>query len=403
MQADSLQARARMDVSRETSARSRSSGERVIVDVAVVGCGLAGLVVAAGLETDRTGRGQCDWLLLEASDRLGGRLCSSREGVDLGGALLTQPERPTVAALLRRLRVSTFPQPDDPASARVVDGCYALVDALRAELQIEAPGDVDRRSANFSRLRTSFPIVACDFQQLEDGTATALLTSSCSTTICARHVVFACPPQLITRHIAFEPGLPPGRWKAMCETHAYLANATTVALIYPERRWPLCASNVALRQGEGRPAFKAYDGTNAWLTSAALTFLAIADEQSDTDLAAQCIAQMNEHWQASGYASLVAQADLGSFTRLAVQRWTSSPSWVSDLESSDESTADAVSGAACERPRPCAVLSAGPEWGGVLHFCGSETHDSHTGLIEGAICSAARVLEEDLLPLLLAE
>ena len=52
------------------------------VDVAIVGGGLSGLVIAAGLGN------KCSWVLLEAHPQvLGGRLRNSPEGVDLGAAV----------------------------------------------------------------------------------------------------------------------------------------------------------------------------------------------------------------------------------------------------------------------------------------------------------------------------
>lgn len=57
-----------------------------VVDVAIVGGGLSGLVVAAGLGN------KCSWVLLEAHPQLlGGRLRNSPEGVDLGAAVKAIP------------------------------------------------------------------------------------------------------------------------------------------------------------------------------------------------------------------------------------------------------------------------------------------------------------------------
>jgi len=107
-------------------------------DVVIVGGGLSGLVVAAGLEA----RG-VDYVLLEAHPtRLGGRIRNADlsavfsflgsspaggDGVDVGPAWVWLDHQPEMTALLKDLGVASFRQPGDPGSGRVAGGTYALV------------------------------------------------------------------------------------------------------------------------------------------------------------------------------------------------------------------------------------------------------------------------------------
>jgi monoamine oxidase len=88
-----------------------SEAERREADVAVVGAGVAGLTAARTLRA--AGR---EVVVLEARDRIGGRTVSAPIGdgrqVELGGQFLG-PSHRRLAALLRELRIGTFPTHDD--------------------------------------------------------------------------------------------------------------------------------------------------------------------------------------------------------------------------------------------------------------------------------------------------
>jgi monoamine oxidase len=82
-------------------------GERIDVDVAIVGAGLAGLTVAAELAD--AGRAV---LVLEARDRVGGRTLNQDIGdgavVEMGGQWIG-PTQDRIASVARRLGIDTFP------------------------------------------------------------------------------------------------------------------------------------------------------------------------------------------------------------------------------------------------------------------------------------------------------
>jgi monoamine oxidase len=85
----------------------RSSDRTVEADVVVIGAGLAGISAALEIE-----RGGASALLLEARDRVGGRLESVEIGdgkwVDLGGQWIG-PTQNRIEALARTFGAATFP------------------------------------------------------------------------------------------------------------------------------------------------------------------------------------------------------------------------------------------------------------------------------------------------------
>src|SRR5690606_28410688 len=91
-----------------------------MVDVAIVGAGLAGLsaaraVTAAGLEC----------VVLEARDRVGGRTWSEAQGdgtiVDLGGQWIG-PTQHRMMELVQELGIEVFPTYDDGETQRSLGG-----------------------------------------------------------------------------------------------------------------------------------------------------------------------------------------------------------------------------------------------------------------------------------------
>src|SRR3546814_12621840 len=84
-------------------------------DVAIVGGGLAGLVAARSLHQAGT-----EFILLEARERLGGRLLSagtdgepSDDGFDLGTSWFWPDMQPGLDALVLELGLALFTPPDD--------------------------------------------------------------------------------------------------------------------------------------------------------------------------------------------------------------------------------------------------------------------------------------------------
>jgi len=172
-------------------------------DIIIVGGGLSGPTLARYLEA--AGH---DWLLLEARNRLGGRIKGLRCGphiFDLGPSWYW-PGQPRMARLSSDLGLTTFEQHADgdlmfeaehgevqrgvgfasmQGSLRLEGGMTALIDGLAAQL----PSDR-------IKLNTSVDIIGKDTGvTLVDGT-----------TIAAEHIVLTCPPR-VSAGLTFIPDI----------------------------------------------------------------------------------------------------------------------------------------------------------------------------------------------------
>jgi monoamine oxidase len=343
------------------SAGSCAADAHTSVDVAVVGGGLSGLLIARGL----AGRGKQSWVLLEADSRLGGRIRNSDGGeIDLGPAWIWPEHQPKIRALVKQLGLQTFAQPDDPSSTRIAGGSAALIQALAKQLPEE-------------NVKTGWHATKC---AQEDGKVR--LTSSTNATVLASTVVFAAPPKLLSKHVEFSPGLAAAKQRAMEASRTWMAGVTKVALMYPNRFWPLNgrASNSGLRPAANRPAFQVYDGSSSDDKEVGLTFFTVAHEHlSDKDLAQLCAAQLAEAWEHRGLGGK--SKLLSSYERVHVMRWPHEGT-ISD---------DRAPGTIHPHPEPVRALAAA-DWEGQLQFASSESDLSSPGVMEGAVGAAHRVL-----------
>ena len=330
-----------------------------LFDVAVVGAGLSGLVIAQALSASRGKLAGLKWVLLEASSsRVGGRLQNApgvAGGLDMGGAWVWPAAggQWRVASLLDSLSIETFKvrarrahilsnvcpvcpvanpsietlqQPDEGprgGSMRIRGGAAAMTNALASALPAGS-------------IRMGFEVSSCSlvpgsggkgsFVQLTAAAAAKKeeTASGCAAAgaddrpVRASTVVFAVPPALLSTQVAFTPALSPARQSAMRASKTWMAGVTKVAITFPPpkldggagtatgtgRFWDSTdaapsTTNTGLRPGPGRPAFQVYDGSSDFdgKEFAAITFFALATGvKSDAELAALCARQLAEVW-----------------------------------------------------------------------------------------------------------
>lgn len=201
------------------------------VDAVVVGAGIAGLATARHLTA--AGRTVA---VLEARDRVGGRLCS-RDGLDLGATWFWANE-PRVQALIAELRLPVHQQhlagdavyeaggavrrlhgnPLDVPGGRLTGGMQGLAEAVAAALPA-------------GTVRTGIAVTA--IAAAEDGVTVAWDDGA----LHAAHAVAALPPALAAARIAFTPDLPP-QLRALAEaTPVWMGAVVKVVARYAVPFW----------------------------------------------------------------------------------------------------------------------------------------------------------------------
>jgi monoamine oxidase len=208
----------------------------MLTDTLIIGGGLSGLALAAKLAAQ--GR---DFLLVEARDRLGGRILTVREGAahfDLGPTWFW-PGQPRIAALTERLGLSRFDQfcqgdvIFENEQGRVhrgrgyasTQGAWRLeggLGALIAALENEVPAQRRRVSTTIRMLTRAAPGI--------------IATSEDGVSIQARRVVLALPPRMAVR-MSFTPTLPIAALTELEGIATWMAGHAKAVAVYDRPFW----------------------------------------------------------------------------------------------------------------------------------------------------------------------
>lgn len=205
-------------------------------EVLIVGGGLSGLALARQLQS-----AGCDWQLLEARDRWGGRILSEvidGQGFDLGPSWFW-PGQPRIASLIKTLELSRFDQAyqgdlmyqDETGnvqrgmgaasmqgSHRLLGGLGQLINKLVSQLPAE-------------RLHLSTPVT-----QLKDTGDVIEVTTKAGDVCSASRVVLALPPR-VASELVFSPPLPETAIKAATNIPTWMAGHAKAVAIYKTPFW----------------------------------------------------------------------------------------------------------------------------------------------------------------------
>ncbi len=354
--------------------------------VAIIGGGLSGLYAAHLL----TRHGVQDVVLLEARDRLGGRVetlagltgPSNEQALnrfDLGPTWFWPEFQPQLAELVRDLGLPCFEQfeqgdtvversaqsppvrmrgfANSPPSVRLVGGMGALIDALRGEI------DADRvvMGQRVRRLRRVDDAVEIDS---DDG-------AGANTTWHASQVLLALPPRLAHASIEFMPALPTHlsqRWRA---TPTWMAPHAKYIALYDTAFWREQGLSGEGRSARG-PLGEIHDASMPGGHAALFGFFGLpagARRNVTQDvLKAHCRAQLVRLF---GPAAATPLAE--AIKDWAVDEFTATPA---DLDAGDHGNA------------PPALPASG-EWHGHLIGVASEWSPQFSGYVAGAIEAAS--------------
>jgi monoamine oxidase len=222
-----------------TSARST---ERFDADVVVVGAGVSGLHAARRLAL--AGRSVT---VLEARERVGGRLLSTDAGLDLGASWYWPGEH-RVAALVDELSIDVHQQYlagdamyDDPAQTIRLDGNPIDVMSYRFATGADSiPLGLADRLTNIdgSHIRLASRVHGIELIPGSNRAAVVRATEAAGDIeVTADHVVVALPPALAVAQLTFSPELPQEFRSLAAATPVWMGAITKVVARYSDPFW----------------------------------------------------------------------------------------------------------------------------------------------------------------------
>ncbi len=198
----------------------------------IIGAGLSGLTSAYLLDK----QGETNFLVLEARDRIGGRILT-KDTIDFGATWIHHPHE-HILSLLDTLAIDTFVQysegnniliyntraephyfvtdPNAPSSYRISGGSSTLIKALS-------------KSVAHHIKTTTF---VTEIVEKEDALTVVTKDGSYN----AEKVLITIPPR-IASDMVFSPALPEATLRVMKQTHTWMSNAIKVGLTFATPFW----------------------------------------------------------------------------------------------------------------------------------------------------------------------
>jgi monoamine oxidase len=360
--------------------------------VAVVGAGLAGLHAARLLRAAHV-----DFVLLEARDRLGGRILTAdaagrpaEDGFDLGPSWYWPRMQPAIGELVAELGLPAFAQNgegdvlfermsregpqryhgdlQEPLSFRLAGGTAALVRALASDL----PPERVLTRAQVTAMALTGDRVALTIRRAGDGAATSVET------LVADRVIAAVPPRLLEATVTFAPAQEPATARRWRETPTWMAPNAKLFALYDRPFWREAGLSGTAQSMVG-PMPEIHDATTASGQAALFGFLGVGADQraalGEEALTRACVDQLARLF---GPEARHPRATL-------LKDWAADPLTAT--------TADRV---ATGHPVPDPAPWVSGPWQERLTLAGSETSPSEPGYLAGAVAAAARAAADTL-------
>jgi len=350
------------------------------IDTLIVGGGLSGIYAAY-----RLSRKNASFLLLEARNRIGGRVLSpEHQGfcADLGPSWYWPSIHPKMAQLVETLGLSGYRQFEDglgrfqrydgtvqtvrgyvtePASFRIGGGMIALIKRLCAGI---AP----------DTLRVNHPVCRIEKTPSDILVNVGELEKAPWTQFRARNVILALPPRLAATTIWFTPELSPELAQAMLRIGTWMAGQAKFCVFYETPFW----RNMGLSGqafSECGPLSEIHDGSSGGAGPYGLTgFVGLPAVQRNQQprLTETILAQLG----------LIFGPPASQATAFFYQDWAREPFTATEYDQPPMSAHPVY--------QPPAGRSA--IWENALLFAGTETADQHGGYLEGALGAAERAV-----------
>lgn len=335
------------------------------LDVVVVGAGIAGLSVARGLL-----RQGLTVAVLEARDRIGGRLCSVSDG-DLGAAWCWANER-RVQQLAAELGVPLFKQWTNGSGLQETAGGTTRLSpddiGMRGTFRFEggaaalAAGLTGALPPSAVRLR----VVATSISHTG---SSGFVGTDAGTFHARRAIVIAMPPALAASTLVFSPPLPPPLRALASATPVWMGRASKAIVTYKTPFWRDAGLSGFAASTVG-PLAEVHDHCGASGAPAALFgFSNGSDRLSEASVTAQLVRLFGPSAAAP--------------VSFAAKHWVDEPFTAVTCAGAGTGSASRTYG------HP---LFAAGAWSGLLQWAATETAGEAPGHIEGALCAAERVI-----------
>ena len=209
-------------------------------DVLIVGGGLSGLALADHLARRRT-----DFRLVEAQNRLGGRVLTKTLGggaFDMGPAWFW-PGQPRMADLAQRFEIPVFEQfstgdlvfQDQTGAVQRGRGFASMVGSFRLSGGMGRLIDALSNTLDPSRVLTETRLAKVDTGANRN--VAHLTQQGVPLTIEANHVVLALPPRVIAETLAFEPPLSAASLQVLQDVPTWMAGQAKIIAVYDAPHW----------------------------------------------------------------------------------------------------------------------------------------------------------------------
>ncbi|WP_440111979.1 flavin monoamine oxidase family protein [Acidovorax sp. BL-A-41-H1] len=353
--------------------------------IVVIGGGLSGLFAAHLLEQ----AGQ-RVLLIEARERLGGRILSQGQAddshrLDLGPSWFWPAMNPLMAGLVSTLGLDAFVQhtqgaaaiegPDgqvrrqqvtwqqSPASYRIAGGMQRLIEGLRAQLEGKL------------HILTGTQVTGLTLRP--HAVELALRDASGAWTQQAAQVVLTIPPRLTAQDLHMEPAWPPQLMQHMRDTPSWMAGQAKFVAVYPRAFWREAGWSGTAMSHRG-PLAEIHDASDASGETAALFGFVGAPPAYRTGIGQEALTR-----QALAQLQRIFGEQAGNPLWTAVQDWAEEPR-----------TAAASDRQPLARHPLYDVGTVPQAWSHHLWLAGTERSANAGGYLEGALESAALAVQE---------